>query len=373
MKKKIKILIVDDSDIFRKLMRKALAAEKDIEITGAVDNGTQVMNAIKTSRPDLITLDVEMPEMDGLETLDIIQRYNRQHPNQRAIGVIMVSALTRTGADVTVKALENGAFDFITKPQEENVGESIAALRRSLIVKIRHFSVMSMGKRVGKRVRQEVSMSRGKGAAKTKRVSRKLPDRIRAVLIGVSTGGPKALAEILPKLSETVDLPVFIVQHMPPGFTASVAKNLDSQCTHRVAEAADGEAVEDRRIYIAPGGKHMMLREKGYNDKRVITGDGPLENGFRPSVDVLFRSAASVYGGDVIAIIMTGMGSDGTKGLGALKRAGAYTIAQDEASSVVWGMPGNAVEAGYIDEVLPLSEIPGAVSRLAEKSLEKYK
>ncbi|MCP4150106.1 MAG: chemotaxis response regulator protein-glutamate methylesterase [bacterium] len=366
MKKQIKVLIVDDSLTFRSLVRQALKGEQDITVIGSVRDGCKAMDYINSIKPeanqqlpDVVTLDVEMPCKDGLQTLKEIMEFNKKNPQLPEIGVIMVSSFTPKGADITIKALENGAFDFIAKPQFTNPTDSITRLRNQLLVKLRHYSIITSK-------RKTIKVSHPPGKQPDTRTKKTLTRRIQAVLIGVSTGGPQALVNILPRISDHIRQPVLIVQHMPATFTTSFAKNLDKRCKHKVQEPVDGDAIEKGKIYVAPGGKHMLTKKRsdGYS---IVINETPPENGFRPSVDVLFRSAADTFEGEVIALILTGMGTDGTKGLAALKRSGAYVIAQDEDSSIVWGMPGSAVQSGNVDEVLPLNTIPDALKRLLDE------
>jgi two-component system chemotaxis response regulator CheB len=364
------ILVVDDSATYRSLIQKVIAGEDDIRVVGSVGSGQEALDFIRNTPPDVITLDVEMPGMSGLQTLEKLQEYTSQNPGLPEIGVIMVSALTRRGADITIRALESGAFDFIAKPETTDMKENMEILRRQLLVKIRHFAISRSRKIHRREVKDEGRVIQpGPVIAPPQiKVEKKTGySTIRAVLIGISTGGPKALTRILPVLSEKIFLPVFIVQHMPATFTQSLADTLNNRCRHHVIELKAEEVVDRGNIYLAPGGKHMLLMKNREGENMVLTNEGPPENGFRPSVDVLFRSAASVYRGDVLAIIMTGMGSDGTRGMGALKRLGAYTLVQDETTSVVWGMPQSAVDAGYVDEIQPLEFIPDAVERVVNK------
>lgn len=370
------VLIVDDSSTYRSLIQKALSGEEDIRVVGSVGSGREALDFIRVTPPDIITLDVEMPGMSGLQTLEKLQEYTAQNPGLPEIGTIMVSAFTRKGADITIRALETGAFDFIAKPETGDVKENMEILRRQLLVKTRHFAISRSRRKQHREVKEEAKeevkdKERGPLPEPTVipppevKVERKAGQAtVRAVLVGISTGGPKALARVLPSLSEKVFLPIFIVQHMPPTFTQSLAETLNHRCRHRVIELKTEEIVDPGSIYLAPGGRHMLLMKNREGEPVVMTNEEPPENGFRPSVDVLFRSAASVYRGDVLAIIMTGMGSDGTRGMGALKRLGAYSIVQDEATSVVWGMPQSAVDAGYVDEIQPLELIPEAVQRV---------
>ena len=373
-----KVLIVDDSRIFRNIVEESLADVGDIRVIGSVWNGRKAMELIRANPPDLVTLDVEMPTMDGLETLRAIRIYNHHFRSSpqinasdkaiRPIGVIMLSSLTAKGADITIKALEMGAFDFITKPQGKNLKANIEILKHQLLIKIRHFTVRNSTLTIPKRSSRLISthLSVSKPATTPPRSTRRV---IQAVVIGVSTGGPRALASLLPPLCEQIQTPIFIVQHMPPTFTQSLAKSLDAKCRFTVIEGKTDDIVRNHYVYIAPGGRHLLIRNKN-NKIYTIVNDQEPEQGYRPSVNVLFRSAAAVFGGNSIAIILTGMGSDGTNGAGILKRAGASVIIQDKDTSVVWGMPGSAHASGYADKMLPLEKIPQAVIALT-KSLAK--
>ena len=358
---KIKILIVDDSRIFRSAVEEVLSRESDIEVIGSVWNGIKALEFISANPPHLVTLDIQMPDMDGLETLQEIQKINATRGPAEQIGVIMLSSHTQKGADITVQALEMGAFDFIAKPESRNLKDNIVQLCRQLVVKIRNYASTRI-------------QGTGEEKPRTSMRAATPPSRsfapttgIKAIMIGVSTGGPQALAEILPLLCAQVEVPIFIVQHMPPTFTQSLAKSLNNKCRYEVVEAGENEYVENRHVYIAPGGRHLQL-ERNQQRVRTVICDLPPEKGCRPSVDVLFRSGAGVYGAQVLGVILTGMGTDGTEGGKELKKKGAYLIAQDEDSSVVWGMPGSAKNAGIVDEVLPLQEIPEAVASLVNRS-----
>ena len=380
MNVKTKILIVDDSRIFRSAIEESLSEVNDIKVIGSVRNGVKAIEFIKSTPPDLVTLDVEMPDMGGLETLEEIRKINASDGNRPPVGVIMVSSFARRGADITIRALEAGAFDFITKPEGRNAAESIEILRRQLVIKIRYFTARRISSALTKpqpSSRQKTEGCRPQNRSPERdepawlRSGRKpdfsLPSKIKAILIGVSTGGPKALAELLPPLCEKARIPIIIVQHMPPTFTQSLANSLDTRCSYAVTEARNEDIVQNRHAYIAPGGKHILLRRRN-NEVAVVVNRQPPEKGCRPSVDKLFRSAATVYDGNVIALILTGMGNDGTKGAGILKRAGAHIIAQDEKTSVVWGMPGSAQASGNVDKVLSIGDIPEAVFRVIHKS-----
>jgi two-component system chemotaxis response regulator CheB len=361
MKNLTTILIVDDSLIFRKIVQKCLDGEDDIKVIGSVRNGVKAMEFIRTQRPDLATLDLEMPEMNGLATLEAIQRVNAEDQELPPIGVIMLSAFTKKGADVTIKALESGAFDFITKPEGNDQQKNFSTLRRQLLAKIRFFT----SRRIALKNKQSIEpiYQKKKIPEKTKSdapIQMVKKTKYKAILIGVSTGGPRALMSVIPELCQHVDIPILIVQHMPPKFTESLAESLNSKCRYQVIEAHHNQSILNKYVYIAPGGKHMVIQRKGA-ELFIHNNEDPPEHGCRPSVDVLFRSAASVLGADIVAVILTGMGTDGTNGLSKLKSSGAYVIAQDEATSVVWGMPGSAVRSGFVDEVQPLDKIPESI------------
>lgn len=353
--KKITVLIVDDSRVFRSFVEECLKNESDIEVIGSVRNGVKAIEFIEHTRPDVVTLDVEMPDMDGLETLKEIKKINQRSQELLPIGTVMLSAFTKAGATATIQALEQGAFDFITKPDTSDSEQNLKFLQYHLCVKIRSCKAHCLS---------------GKKSPSARQVSRvSIPEKkssvspFKVILVGISTGGPQALTHLLPKLCDITDLPVIIVQHMPETFTESLANNLDKKCKHTVLEAFPDKIIQPDHIYIAPGGRHLVLKEE-HGNVVTVNNRQPPENGCRPAVDVLFRSASAIYGNGILALILTGMGNDGTKGLGVLKRCGAYVIAQDEASSVVWGMPGSAVEAGVVDEILALTEIPEAISGL---------
>jgi two-component system chemotaxis response regulator CheB len=345
-----RVLIVDDSRIFRAVIEEALAGQDEITVAGSVFSGEKALEFIKANPPDVVTLDVEMPGMDGLQTLEAIQQFNAARPAGEEVGVIMVSAHTQHGADVTIKALQAGAFDFVTKPSGPDRDENLATLRQKLLTKIRVF--LPRRSRAAKPFPPPATPHPPPSARS-----------VRAVVVASSTGGPRALEAVLPELSAGVEVPILVVQHMPAQFTRSLAENLSRRCCRGVVEAGDGDPLRPGIVYVAPGGKHLVMRSEGGQLVAGLT-DQPPENGFRPSADVLFRSAAAALGGEVVALVLTGMDCDGTAGLRPLKRAGGYAIVQDEQTSVVWGMPGSAVRAGLADEVLPLDRIAAAVKAL---------
>jgi two-component system chemotaxis response regulator CheB len=362
-RKILKVLIVDDSRIFRSAVQEGLAHENDIEVIGSVWNGIKALEFIKSNPPDIVTLDIEMPDMDGIETLEAIQKINATQSADKQIGVIMLSSHTQKGADITVRALQMGAFDFIPKPEGRELRKNIENLCLQLIIKIRQFGAKY----------HPFAASKGhsiKSSSKPVARAGKLltTTTVEAIVIGVSTGGPRALADILPSLCENLDVPVFIVQHMPPTFTKSLAKSLNIKCDYTIIEGKHEDIVRKKYAYIAPGGRHMVLEKNSKNKNvKTIINDRPPQKGCRPSVDVLFQSVASVYGKNTIGIILTGMGVDGTEGARILKKKDAFIIAQDEETSVVWGMPGSAVAAGYVDKICPLRKIPAAISSMLKK------
>lgn len=350
----LKILIVDDSRLFRSALEGALTDRGDIRVVGSVFSGEKALEVIRTTPPDLVTLDVEMPGIGGLETLRQIQAFNDANPSMRPVGVIMVSAFTTRGAQVTIEALQSGAFDFVTKPSGESPEANVALLRDQLLTRI---GVFRAARRPAPDVRPTM-------AAPTRATAKR--SAIRAIVIGASTGGPKALSQLMPELCSSTDLPILIVQHMPAGFTKSLAESLARKTGRVVTEAVDSAPVSRGAVFVAPGGRHLVLRGTTAEGSVAIN-DQPAENGCRPSVDVLFRSAATVLNGEVLAMILTGMGRDGAAGAGAIRRAGGHVVAQDEASSVVWGMPGSAVEVGAVDDVVPLNQMARAVAQVLAK------
>jgi len=350
---RIRVLVVDDSVVIRRLVTHALEEDPTFEVVGAAANGAIALAKIPQVNPDVITLDVEMPELDGLETL---RRLRRDYPE---LCVIMFSTVTARGAVATLDALSLGANDYVTKTA--NVGSlerSMASLRSELIPKIKQFFL------VGEQApgAPSASVPPPPGPAKVAPAAPRFGParRPRVVAIGVSTGGPTALSRLVQQFPPAFPLPVLIVQHMPPLFTRFLAERLQTLTELRVEEGGEGSTVERGRILIAPGDYHMRARRRG-QQVQVALDQGPPENSCRPSVDVLFRSVLETYRGSAVAVILTGMGQDGLLGTEALKADGAYVIAQDEASSVVWGMPGAVVRAGLADAVVNLDGVMAQV------------
>lgn len=348
-----RILVVDDTVIFRRIVSDALGALPGVEVVGTASNGKLALARLASLQPDLLTLDIEMPEMNGIEVLQAMASAGSK------AGVIMLSSNTVRGGQITIRALELGAFDFITKPEGGSAEENLVLLRGRLLPIIRAFE----------RRREIRSILRGRPLdnkplsvppATGKPVRRSGPG---ILLIGVSTGGPSALAEVLPALPRKLGAPLFIVQHMPPLFTQALAERLQSRCAIRVKEAEDGEIAAPDCAYLAPGGRQMRLAPGQSGQIALQLTDDPPENNCRPSVDYLFRSAARHFPGRSVAAILTGMGNDGTEGLRLLKQSGCSSIAQDEASCVVFGMPREAILAGVIDTVVPLSRIAETLVR----------
>jgi len=353
-----KILIVDDSRIFRQSIEKALVEIGDFEIISSVWNGQKAIDLLKKGIiPDLITLDIEMPEMDGIETLKEIQKINKNLEDDLKISVLMVSSKTREGADITIQALELGAFDFIFKPSSDSAKENYDNLKKVLEKKLILFHEIK-----SKKFSKENISSLIQDKPNTQLINR----NYKMIAIGISTGGPKLLLELLPELSNKISLPIVIAQHMPEGFTVSLAGHLDRKCDHKVVEAKHDMLIEENHIYLAPGNNHLIVKSENDNYYCSINRN-PVENGYYPSINFLFRSVAGLYRENLIALIMTGMGSDGTSGLATVKRKGGYIIAQDEKSSTVWGMPKSAIDINLVNKVLDYREMPDYISKIIKK------
>jgi two-component system chemotaxis response regulator CheB len=339
----IRVLVVDDSVVSRMIVAEAVSSDPDLELAGTAVDGRVALERIAELKPDVVVLDVEMPVMDGLEALKALRARDRRLP------VVMLSSLTSKGASTTVDALTYGASDYVTKPSTGSRAESVAALQRELLPKLKAL--------VGRHAPRPMSAPlapRTRGGP------------VEAIVIGVSTGGPNALAAMLPALPHDLAVPVLVVQHMPPMFTKMLAQRLDALTALPVREAEGGEALAGGEVWIAPGGRHLVV-ERGGSGPRLALLDTPAENSCRPAVDVLFRSAADAYGARLLAVVMTGMGQDGYAGSRVVREAAGRVLAQDEESSVVWGMPRYVAEAGLADAVLPLDRIAGEISRLVNE------
>jgi len=350
----IRALIVDDSVVIRRLVTHALTEDPSIEVVGSAANGRIAMKMIPLTNPDVVTLDIEMPEMNGLETLRAIRALYPQ------LIVIMFSTLSERGAAITLEALTLGANDYVAKAANAgSLDVSMSRLRDDLIPKMKQFFRLGKSSALAavETPASRIALPPRCSALPGKTIARK------AIAIGVSTGGPTALAELIPAFPKNFSLPVFIVQHMPPIFTRLLAERLQTLTKLRVIEASDGIPIEPGVIYIAPGDQHMRTARHG-SEKRLLLDRSEPENFCRPAADVLFRSVADVYGGAVIAVILTGMGQDGRRGIERLRQEGAWVIAQDEASSVVWGMPGAVAKAGLADSITDLNSIVPEILKL---------
>lgn len=348
MSKQIRVLVVDDSAFMRKVIGDILSNEKDIEVVDFARNGKEAIEKAKLKNPDIITLDVEMPILSGLDALSELMAI------QPTPKVIMVSSLTTEGADATIKALERGALDFIAKPTKSLFSFDSEGLKEDLLKKIRDLSASKqkssfLARREAPRVPvPPASKSQNLASGKLKYV----------VAIGTSTGGPRALQEVIPIFPKDIPAAILIVQHMPPGFTKSLAERLDSLSYVNVKEAQDGDLLMPGCAYLAPGDHHMVVTRLSNDDYRINLNKEPQVSGHRPSVNVMMNSvASSVTTKNLVAIMMTGMGSDGSDGITKIKNNGGKTIAQDEDTCVVYGMPKAAVAAGAVDKVVPLQDI----------------
>jgi two-component system chemotaxis response regulator CheB len=361
--RRIRILIVDDSAVMRSLLRSVVCADESLAVAGTAADGESALSAIETLRPDLILLDVEMPVMDGLVTLRQMRARGHRMP------VIMCSSLTRRGAQVTIEALACGASDYVTKPAGQASREAAAnALALDLTPRI-HALVSGLPSQP-----QPLPPGAARFPFALPMPPAHRPQPISSapvvLVIGVSTGGPAALDVLLPALPASFPLPVLIVQHMPELFTNLFAQRLNGGCRLRAREAAEGDPVRAGTIYIARGNWHMevLAASRPGQPPTLHLNQGPLENHCRPAVDALFRSAAAVYGPGVLALVLTGMGSDGLAGCRAIRDHGGSVLVQDEATSTVWGMPGAVANAGLAQNVLPLQAIVPEILRIAGRS-----
>jgi two-component system, chemotaxis family, protein-glutamate methylesterase/glutaminase len=342
---KKRVLIVDDSLVVRRILCEALAADPNLEVAGTAATGLSALSKIPQLNPDVITLDIEMPGMDGLRTLAEIRKLYPKLP------VIMCSTLTERGAAVTLEALTLGASDYVTKPSNtESLATAISQLRHQLVFKI----VSLTGHRTAALAHPVAPVTRNRI-----RLDRQ---RIDVLAIGTSTGGPNALAEIIPALPGDFPVPVMVVQHMPPLFTRLLADRLNARSPLAVREAQPGSLLRAGDVWIAPGDHHLCAARQGAEITVAVNQDPP-ENSCRPAVDVLFRSLVRCFGPHVLAVVMTGMGSDGARGAACIRDAGGEILVQDEPTSVVWGMPRAVVDQGAADQVCPLHELSGEIVR----------
>ena len=355
---KLKVLVVDDSILYRKMIQDVLEEFPGVEVVGTAQDGHIALIKARSLKPDVITLDIEMPEMDGLEVLEHLA------VEQPETASVVCSIFTTEGARITLKALELGAFDFIPKPSAGTLEDNRTLFKSAITPMIDALTHLKSERSMVIASTPQVSKTK-KPLPEFLRFSGGIREKSRAVTIGISTGGPVALAKVMPDIPADIGVPLFIVQHMPPMFTEALAAKLNAVSRIWVKEAADGEIVCPNTAYIAPGGKQMKVAlSSGGNRSMVIRiTDDAAENNCKPSADYLFRSVADCYGRHATGVIMTGMGYDGSEGLKLMKERGAFIIAQDESTSLIYGMPRKPVEMGIVDVIVPLEAIAGEISR----------
>lgn len=362
--RRIRVMLVDDAVVVRGLFARWVEAEPDLEVVATLRTGRDAVNQLERVDPDVVVLDVDMPELDGIAALPLLLE------KKRDLVVIMASTLTRRNAEISLRALSLGAADYIPKPGSNREVSASTAFRRDLIEKIRQLGLRA--KRLRHGIKARVSRPVKSAPSIVPATEEITPLRLRqmpltpprVLVIGASTGGPQALNRLVVQIDAVIQrAPVLITQHMPPTFTAVLAEHLARVSKFPVREASDGEEVNAGAIYLAPGGKHMKV-ERRDGTAVIAIDDGPMVNFCKPAVDPLFASAAQVWGNKVLALVLTGMGSDGLAGAKEIVAAGGHVIAQDEETSVVWGMPGQVTNAGLCSAVLPLPEIGGRITRL---------
>ena len=341
---KIRVIVVDDSALMRKVVSDMINSDSEMDVLATARNGQELLNKLKYEKPDVITLDVEMPVMDGITALRELKKTNADIP------VIMLSSISNKGTSLTMDCLAQGAFDFIAKPGG-SISLDISKVKDELIEKIKASasSVKKFDKIIVKKDDIREIMPMNKNVSKN----------INVVLIGASTGGPKALYSVITKLPKNLGVPVLVVQHMPVGFTKAFADRLNDNSEIAVTEARDGEFIERNKVYIAPGGFHMEVSDS----KCIKLTTEPAIWGVRPAVDKLFISATKVYGSEIMSAVLTGMGRDGSEGTVEVKKAGGFTIAEDKSTCTIYGMPKAAYETGKVDIVLKLNEISDFITR----------
>ena len=360
----LRVMVVDDSVVIRGLISRWIDAEPDMTVVGSLRTGLDAVNQVERINPDVAVLDIEMPELDGIEALPQLLA------KKRNLIVIMASTLTRRNAEISFKAMSLGAADYIPKPESTREISAAEIFKHDLLQKIRHLGLKV--RRLKSATTPSIVPARVAApkplapvAAQAQLVKRPFsPIMPRVLLVGSSTGGPQALMALVAEIGSVIDkVPVLITQHMPPTFTTILAEHLARAAKRPAREGVDGEAVKPGQIYLAPGGKHMRVARSGV-DTVIALDDGPAVNFCKPAVDPLFTSAIDIWHGAILSVILTGMGSDGMRGGKDIVAAGGNVIAQDEASSVVWGMPGAAANAGICAAILPLNQIGAKVNRL---------
>ncbi|HPZ54656.1 MAG: chemotaxis response regulator protein-glutamate methylesterase [Bacillota bacterium] len=357
----IRVLVVDDSAFMRKVISDIINEDPGMEVIGTARDGEEALSKIEQLKPDVVTLDVEMPKLNGIEVLRRIMPSN-------PVAVVMVSSLTREGADITIEALTLGAVDFVAKPTGA-ISVSMREMASELRKKIRAASLARLvgtsGSLLATLHHAEESLRRTEERLKRVAGRQQPASTVRVgspsegvVVIGSSTGGPSALQQVIPNLPESLPAGVLIVQHMPPGFTRSLAQRLAQMSRLKVSEARAGDKIEPGVALVAPGGYHMVVNR----DKAVSLDTSPYVHGVRPAVDVTMESAARVFGNRCLGVVLTGMGTDGTRGASLIRRAGGKVIAQDEMTSVVYGMPRSVAQAGLADRILPIGDVAAAIA-----------
>lgn len=368
----LRVLVVDDTIVYRRILSSIIEALPGTELAATAPNGKIALAKMETADVDLVLLDVEMPVLDGLKTLEVIRE---RFPE---VGVIMISGANTSAAGITIRALEHGAIDFVPKPEGGDPEESQRQLAQHIKRLVQLFQTRR-ALRTGRRSATDRPPAATRAAERPapiapapvprpvpERYAGKRPARIELVVIGVSTGGPNALKEVVPHLKADLDVPVLIVQHMPPLFTASLAESLGRKSVLPVREAQEGDAILPNTVLIAPGGKHMVIRQDpARGDGHVVAlNENPPEQNCRPSVNVLFRSASTYFGGKILAVVMTGMGEDGCEGVRAMKRQGCICLTQEESTCVVYGMPRAVDEAGLSDARVPIDQMAERIHQL---------
>ena len=361
--KKIRVLVVDDSALVRSLLTEIINRQPDMECVGSANDPLIARERIRELNPDVLTLDIEMPRMDGIDFLGRLMRL-------RPMPVVMISTLTERGAEVTMRALELGAVDFVAKPRI-GVADGLSELSSQIVEKVRIAAAAHIKRAIGAPTSATTASGAAAGAARAPVTSIGRVSTEKLIFIGASTGGTEAIKEILVRMP--ADSPgIVITQHMPPGFTTSFAARLNGLCQITVKEASHGERILPGHAYIAPGGKQFRIDRSGANYLAVVE-DGEPVNRHKPSVEVLFKSAASVVGRNAFGIMLTGMGADGAQAMREMKDAGSYNYVQDEASCIVFGMPREAILHGAADEVLPLTQIAPALIAKLSSATDRYR
>ncbi|MGY3443492.1 MULTISPECIES: protein-glutamate methylesterase/protein-glutamine glutaminase [unclassified Bradyrhizobium] len=365
---KVRVMVVDDSVVIRGMISRWIGAEPDMEVVASLRTGLDAVNQLERINPDVAVLDIEMPDLDGISALPQLLA------KKRDLVIIMASTLTRRNAEISLKALSLGAADYIPKPESTREATAAEIFRHDLIQKIRHLGAKARRSTAHTTASPPLAPGHDKVRTVAPAAPHLAPAPIarrsfgllapKVLLIGSSTGGPQALMSLVAEIGPVIDrVPVLITQHMPPTFTTILAEHLARASKRPAHEAIDGESIKPGRIYLAPGGRHMRIARHGI-DAVIALDDGPPVNFCKPAVDPMFTSAIDVWQGSIMSVILTGMGSDGMRGGKDIVAAGGSVIAQDEATSVVWGMPGAAVNAGICAAVLPLNQIAPKLVRV---------